>query len=664
MRRRLFALVVAAAVVAVAVGVGAPAGSSGGSPPSHHGSRPKGGVVFAGAASRTVLPTVDGGHDYLDAGFPSDLDAISPGIFVPEWDDGRIAVGNGDDVSHWVRDDLRVSALALDRPGRGRAVVMLSADVYMIFRADLAEIQAKVEERLPRRWKGHVEVVVGSTHNHHGPDTAFDVNHSWYEFMTGQAADAAVAAIGAMRPARLRVGAGEHYFSLDDGTDPQVLDPRMNVLQAVATNGRTIGTVIQWNNHPETTLGWSPPADISEECAQLGWTGDECTAEGRYFTADYPSALRRTVQDEVGGEVVYFVGALGHIVGPGGATVWEVDEAHPVGDGFTVPPGAAVPGGPTFTYTDDNFRRQVVIGEQAALQALAIIADGEWIRRPNIRWREQTFYSRLSNIGFRFLLVPDPDTGLTDLGHNSPRGFTCPAAGPKTDATCTEVGLATEPDPVLGEVIRADHLRSAVGYLQLGEVGMMFLPGEVAGELVLGLPAEFRTDPDRWYAEDPSLHTRGDAYTTPGYVVNRMDDEYRFTIGLGNDELGYVFPISNWRVRCVADAVGGPGTCQSLYEAGAIEFPDSLAGTTCKAITDDPSRLSEYPPDARFWISASCRYGQALGEADGHYEETNSAGWDLAADMLEAVAAVTGNDDPAQVNPDFPGYWPGNPPPG
>ena len=58
-------------------------------------------------------------------------------------------------------------------------------------------------------------------------------------------------------------------------------------------------------------------------------------------------------------------------------------------------------------------------------------------------------------------------------------------------------------------------------------------------------------------------------------------------------------------------------------------------------------------------IGASCRYGQALGEARDHYEETNSAGWDLEADILDAVARLTGDDDPEAVNPDVPGWWSG-----
>jgi hypothetical protein len=89
-----------------------------------------------------------------------------------------------------------------------------------------------------------------------------------------------------------------------------------------------------------------------------------------------------------------------------------------------------------------------------------------------------------------------------------------------------------------------------------------------------------------------------------------------------------------------------------------------VAGTTCKAITEDPSLLGAHPEPARTAVAASCRYGQALGEAEGHYEETNAAGWDLAQDMTDAVAALTGNDDPTEVNPAFPGWYQGFLPPG
>ena len=57
-----------------------------------HKAAPGQGNVLVGAASRSVLPLVDGGYDYLKAGFPDRSDPDDPGIPVPAWDDGRIAV--------------------------------------------------------------------------------------------------------------------------------------------------------------------------------------------------------------------------------------------------------------------------------------------------------------------------------------------------------------------------------------------------------------------------------------------------------------------------------------------------------------------------------------------------------------------------------------------
>jgi hypothetical protein len=194
-------------------------------------------------------------------------------------------------------------------------------------------------------------------------------------------------------------------------------------------------------------------------------------------------------------------------------------------------------------------------------------------------------------------------------------------------------------------------------------VGMMFLPGEMAGELVNGLPAGFRDTPEQWYDEPPGTHAFGDALTTPGFVKQRMHDTYEWTIGLGSDELGYVIPISNFRVQCVADEII-EGACAQLYASRDIEFPDAVAGTTCKAVTENPDLLEGRSDLAKLAVPASCRYGQALGEANGHYEETNSASWDLAQAVLDAVAAVTGDADASQVNPAFPGWWAGHLPPG
>jgi len=627
-------------------------------------SPPGQGNVLVGAASRSVLPLVDGSLDYLQAGFPGRGDSNDPGILVPAWDDGRIAVGNGDDVSYWVHDDLRATAVAIQDPRSQDIVVVVDSDLYMVFRVDAEVMRDKAAALLPPGVARKLRVIISASHNHHGPDTAFDVNHDWYEHMSNQVVEAIVEAVSTRRPARLRVAAGEHWFGMNDGTDPQIFDPNLNVMQAVDTRGQTIATLVQWNLHPEATLNWSPPYEvIKDDCAALGLSPADCSARGRYFTADFPGILRADLQAVYGGEALFLNGALGVLVGPGGADVWEVTEQYPLGNQLVAPAGAEAPGGGN-NYTQRNFRRAVIIGEQLAAATIRLLDSATAIAEPRVTYRSERFYTYLSNIGFRVLLVVDPATGWTNLGNTPPVLYKCPLMGPKTNATCEGDNFEVIIDDLVGPVRKGNHLQSAVDYLQIGPVGMMFLPGEIPGELTMGLPAGFRSTPEDWYEEAPGRHAFGEEYTIPGYTRKRMADSYKWTIGLGSDQLGYFIPLSNFRVYCVGDLLAGPGTCQTLYSLDLIEFPDSIAGATCKRITDDPSQLSLYPPPVAQVIAASCRYGQALDEADGHYEETNAAGWDLVEDMMRVVGEITGNADTTEVNPDFPGWWQGNLPPG
>ena len=536
----------------------------------------------------------------------------------------------------------------------------------MVFRHDGDAIRAKAAALLPPGLAKKLKVIISATHNHHGPDTAFDVNHDWYEHMSGQMAQAIAEAVRNRRPARLHVAAGQHWFGMNDGTDPQIFDPALNVLQAIDTRGKVVATMVQWNNHPEGTLGYSPPRSVIEaDCAVLGLTGDSCTARGRYFTADFPGILREDLNARYGGEVLFLNGALGVLIGPGGAHVWEVTGAAPLGNQMRAPAGAIGPGGAPGNYTERNFRRTTLIGEQLAAATIRLLEYAEKIGEPRVSVATQPFYTYLSNLGFRVLLSVNPATGRSDLGHEVPMLYTCPLEGPKTAATCVPDNRQSSTDPNLGVAVRnGDHLLSAVDYLKIGPVGMMFLPGEIPGELTAGLPSGFRTSPQSWYEEPPGRHAFGAAYQIPGYTLRRMADRHKWTVGLGSDQLGYFIPLSNFRVYCVADAFVGAGTCAALHAAGLIEFPDAVAGATCKRITEDPDALAAYPPPYDQLIVASCRYGQALGEADGHYEETNSAGWDMVQDMMDAVGALTGNFDATEVNPAFPGWWEGYLPPG
>ncbi|TPW12937.1 MAG: Uncharacterized protein FD127_2337 [Acidimicrobiaceae bacterium] len=117
-------------------------------PPTEPGASPAVAGFMAGAASRSVLPTVDGERAYLaEAPGWEELDADDPGVFVPQWDQGRVDVGNGSEDGSWVHDDLRTSALALSNGSE--LLVMASVDVYMIF-ASRSSPMAPASSSAPR----------------------------------------------------------------------------------------------------------------------------------------------------------------------------------------------------------------------------------------------------------------------------------------------------------------------------------------------------------------------------------------------------------------------------------------------------------------------------------------------------------------------------------
>jgi hypothetical protein len=621
-------------------------------------------VVLVGAASRSVLPTVDDARFFLsEAPGWDDLDPNDPGVFVPSWDQGRVDVGNGDSDGSWVHDDLRATAVALAK-GDER-VVLATADVYMIFALDAVEIERRARQLMPPEWAEGAEIVISATHNHHGPDSAFNINDEWYDLMADEMAAAMAEATTLVEPAVLAVASGEHGFGVFDVRDPVIIDPRLNVLTASsAETGDVIATVVQWTAHPEVTLGWTPDMDpdaLAAACEVKGWTGDDCSANGRYFTADFPGVMRERVQAELGGEVLFFNGALGNQIGPGRAPVWLVSDEHPVGDGFTAPDGAPpVPGCDSLLCR--NLARTEAIGSELAKAVIALADVAEPFEVPGITLRTQPFYTPLTNIGFRLLLA-DGDLGWQEatLYNCAPR-----SEAPLSDDTCVDDGGALESDPLLDALVgsqirKGDVIKTQISHLSLGEVGFLFMPGELPPELVIGVPTDFDTSPERYYLT-PELHAVGADYDFPGYLLSLVDERVTFTVGLGGDELGYWVPAAEYRLKCLDIVLPAGASCESLFADGHIEYADAIGGLTCQRLWNDPAAVEEYPADVGPALMSICRYGQALGrelgEPDGHYEETNAAGWDLVDDTWAAAVALFGRDGTGRVNPSLPtGGW-------
>ncbi|MCA9709691.1 MAG: hypothetical protein KDK70_27885 [Myxococcales bacterium] len=661
---------------------GSSTGSTGDPPPARG--------LAVGASIVTLLPEVDGSTAYADplrdapplATEPGDP-GLDPGVFVEQWDVGTIAIGNGFPSSHWVHDEIRAGAVAFTRLDDDQAptLVLATADVYMLFAPDIASIKDKVLALVGQPTFDRLEIVVSATHNHMGPDTSGldGINHEYYEYMTDQIALAIADAVdpAAMRPAQLRVASSDYQFGTADGTTPRIVDPVLGSLQAVDRDDPTevIATVAQWSSHPEDTLFFgddvlAEPAEAGvlqalDECYP-GPGGMGCHIEGQYISGGFSGFAVRHLMEQTGGAPAIIIeGPLGVLQSGLFTVTWETEgpTGQPPGDGQLLPAGAdPIP---------RNFHRTAVNGRALADRILSDLAQGETFDDGPLEVRRQPFYSRLANLGFRIGLLTDGMGGATQLGHLPRELYTCPAQGPKNDMTCTSDGFASV-DLGGGLVARVgDHLRSEVVYVHLGPVEMLSIPGESAPELVQGLPMDFLLDPTTVYypfPQDVQNHAIPAEYTTPGYVRQMLTEPHRWALGLTEDAMGYIFPISDWRLLCIADipAFGGvPGLCDAMGAAGILDGQDPsgawwISGARCKAIFDDPAVLGAPPytdvPGGDVFAAFSCQLAQVVGEAEDHYEETVAVGWDIAADWVSAAAAAAEYEGPLeQVNPAFVG---------
>lgn len=592
-------------------------------------------LLNVGASSISLLPTVDGSRDYLKnaPGWPAaaDVDPNNPGVFIADWDQGQINVGNGNSDASWVHDDIRVTAIAIER--YGHQVILVSANTYMHLAQDIDKIIEIAKEDMPAEWQ-NAEILIAATHNHHGPETGFSVNREWYAMAAEQFSLAIVEAINAVEPAITKVATGMHGYGAWDQRDPQINDDRLNVMtfDSIET-GNAIAIMVQWASHPETTLGFTPAPDTVMCLA----SEENCDAKDRYFTGDFPGVLQTRIKESRGGELLYFNGAIGALVGPLHAPAWVVDDEHPItGDGRTIPEGAVA----LMQGCDDKFKclsflKTESIGNELYLAVDKLIKEAESFEITELTVKTETFYTRMTNLGFRVLFAQN------EIGWQYRETFTCDMV--LSDETCVEVQGENVDDPFLtpafgSQIIKGDFIKTRTVRVDFGDVGMLFIPGELPAELVTGLPADFITAPHETYYSSQDKNAVGVDYKIPGYLLSLIDEEITFTVGLGMDELGYGIPVSDYRILCsdVVEIITGL-SCAELKTMGAINEEHWVSGNLCKAIIDDDEAILDELGALAPIVGQACRYGQLLDKVDGHYEETQSVGWDLVRDLWHAT---------------------------
>ncbi|HVL82325.1 MAG TPA: hypothetical protein VM840_12125 [Actinomycetota bacterium] len=304
----------------------------------------------------------DPGERHTDDVRNSVIDPQSTGKWDGVWTNagfgGRCAKGKFDDT--WARAVVVSSG--------GKTVAMVSLDVVGFFNEEIE--QARKELLATRRVPALDGFIVASTHTHEGPDTMglwgqlpHDGKFPLYQaFIRARIVEAVVAAYESMAPAAVRFGHGQATHGthpvtgatlpiIQDSRPPQVIDPDVWTAQFVDPEGDTIGTIVNWSNHPEAL-----------------WSGNPM------ISSDYPHATREMMERELGGISVFFSGSVGGLMttrsAPQGLTPYEWLE---------------------------------LVGEEVAETAIASLEGQPLLSDPTLDVAHQVFFLQMDNQSLRAL---------------------------------------------------------------------------------------------------------------------------------------------------------------------------------------------------------------------------------------------------------------------
>ncbi len=549
--------------------------------PGSPGCKTASGPLWVGVARRDISPTVT--ETLLDCGLdqlcPGDLGYVSPDPgedngeldghpLVPDpapglgerWTDSN---GNGVFDAVWiagfgnarpalgVHDPIWARALVL-RQGE-TALALVAVDLVGYFYDEVVRLRQALDPAL-----GIDLLLVAATHSHEGPDTVgiwgYDEGSSGVDpvymgWLRAQILDAVAEAAATAVPATAIMASGDAGVHPDpavtaskginnivaDGRDPVVIDPELRVVRFVrADDQTTIGTLVNWQSHPEALCG-----------------------RNRYISSDFPHWLRLAVEEGVhrggvevagvGGTAIYVNGAVGGLLGPLDAEVVDLD-------GEVKGPRCAT----TNELGDPFFDRARAFGELVGLDALRLLTDGgEQVSALPLSFATRRFRLPIENWAYHAMFITGVFYNRTLYDWDS-------------TAQITDENLP--------------RLETEVAAVSVGPLQALTVPGELFPEWFIGGYDGAYTGPEQtlineWYNLPPDAPRScavatdcdgaplaGDRTCAPGrcrctgglclsdeynppdlaaapsppYLRDRMSARHRMLWGLCPDELGYI----------------------------------------------------------------------------------------------------------------------------
>ena len=336
-------------------------------------------TIRAGFAKKPITPTIvdtwndaNDNNKYNEDEGDTYNDNNNNGKFDAFW----IAGMSNAKPAQGVHDDVWSRVMVLD-DGKSR-IAMIAMDAIGFLHGDVIDIRNRIPEEL-----GIDYTLLSSTHTHESNDLVgiwgenefnSGVDPEMMEYVKEQTVAAVIEAAKNVRPAKLVFAedlTGNDAPLIKDTRKPIVKATGIHLMQVLdAENDKTLGTLINWSNHPETL--WSQNLLISSDFPHYV---REAIENGVYSGSE-------KMEDGLGGMALYFSGAIGGLMAP-----------HPsisIPDPFT-----------GVEYAEPTFEKTKALGDQIALMSLdALRKKGDTLTTSNISVRAKTIFPDLDNITF------------------------------------------------------------------------------------------------------------------------------------------------------------------------------------------------------------------------------------------------------------------------
>lgn len=337
------------------------------------------GQIRAGFAKRPITPAVidtwndaNGNNKYSRDEGDTYNDNNNNGKFDAYW----IAGMSNAKPAQGVHDDVWSRVMVIEEgPTR---IALVSLDAIGFLHGDVVDIRKRIPDHLDLD-----HVLISSTHTHESNDligiwgeNIFNsgVDPEMMEYVKAQTVAAITEAVNKLRPAKLVLAqdlSGEDGKFIKDTRKPIVKATGIHLMQVLdAETDLTMGTLINWANHPETL--WSQNLLISSDFPHYI---REAMENGVYHNGEL-------MEEGLGGTAIYFTGAIGGLMAP-----------HP---------SLGIPH--PFTgeeYFEPTYEKTKALGDQIALLSLAALKQkGDTLTQSHISLRAKTLLAPVANTTF------------------------------------------------------------------------------------------------------------------------------------------------------------------------------------------------------------------------------------------------------------------------